>query len=166
MPNQFSEQLLKGTKMKERSTISHFIILISLLFIGGCAPASFVKGHSAGWKTIELNDSLKHNYDVSWQKTVDTIARDYDIEMMDKSSGYMRTSWLYGISGGIYNRYRGRITIKYPDVKEPEKVEVKTDAQWLQDPSYGVWQLGWDRSFNREVFTTLSGRLGRTVSPD
>ena len=152
--------------MKEKSVMVGFITLVSLLLIGGCAPASFVKGHGAGWKTIELNDNLKHNYDISWQKTVDTIARDYDIEMMDKDSGYLRTSWLYGISGGIYNRYRGRITVKYPEVKEPKKVEVKTDAQWLLDPYYGVWQRGWDRSFNREVFTTLSGRLGRTVSPD
>lgn len=152
--------------MKEKFAIAGLITSVLLLLMGGCAPASFVKGHSAGWKTIELNDSLKHNYDLSWQKTVDTIARDYDIEMMDRSSGYMRTSWLYGISGGIYNRYRGRITIKYPEVTKPEKVEVKTDAQWLQDPYYGVWQQGWDRSFNREVFTTLSGRLGRTVSPD
>ncbi len=152
--------------MKEKFAIAGLITSVLLLFMGGCAPASFVKGHSAGWKTIELNDSLRHNYDLSWQKTVDTIARDYDIEMMDRSSGYMRTSWLYGISGGTYNRYRGRITIKYPEVTKPEKVEVKTDAQWLQDTYYGVWQQGWDRSFNREVFTTLSGRLGRTVSPD
>ena len=142
------------------------LTLVSVLLVPGCAPSSFVKGRSAGWKTIELNDSLKHNYDMSWQKTVDTIARDYDIEMMDKGSGYLRTSWLYGISGGIYNRYRGRITVKYEEVKAPEKVEVKTDAQWLATPAHGMWEIGWDRSFNREVYTTLSGRLGRTVAPD
>ena len=152
--------------MKRKSVIVCLITLVLLLPIVGCAPASFVKGHTAGWKTIELNDNLKNQYDLCWQKTVDTIARDYDIEMMDKESGYLRTSWLYGISGGTYNRYRGRITIKYPEVKEPDKVEVKTDAQWLENPSYGLWQRGWDRSFNREVFTSLSGRLGRTVSPD
>ena len=142
------------------------LTLISLLLAAGCAPSTFVKGHSAGWKTIELNDSLMGNYDLSWQKTVDTIARDYDIEMMDKQSGYLRTAWLHGVSGGIYNRYRGRITIKFPEVKEPKKVEVKTDAQWLVKPAYGVWERGWDRSFSREVFTTLSGRLGRTVAAD
>ena len=142
------------------------LALVPFLIVAGCAPTSFVKGRSAGWKTIELSENLKNNYDTCWQKTVDTIARDYDIEMLDKDSGYIRTAWLYGISGGAYNRYRGRITVKYPEIKNPTKVEVKTDAQWLADIRYGLWQRGWDREFNREVFTTLSGRLGRTVSPD
>ena len=75
--------------MKKNSVIVCLVILASLLLAGGCAPASFVKGHSAGWKTIELNESLMHNYDTSWQKTVDTIARDYDIEMMDKDSSLL-----------------------------------------------------------------------------
>ncbi len=83
---------------------------------------------------------MKGDYNNAWQKTVDTIARDYDIEMLDKDSGYLRTAWAYGISGGIYNRYRGRITVKYPTVTNPDKIEVKTDAQWLSDPAYGIWQ--------------------------
>lgn len=146
------------------------ILLISgvtlALLCAGCAPGTFVKGQSSGWKIIELNENLQGDYDNAWQKTVDTIARDYDIELIDKDSGYLRTSWAHGISGGIYHRYRGRITIKYPSVINPDKMEVKTDAQWLSDPTYGVWEQGWDRNFNRDIFTALSGRLGRTVSPD
>ena len=146
-------------------------ILLSTLFASliiccvGCAPSTFVKGRSAGWKTIELNDSLVGQYEAAWQKTVDTIARDHDIEMLDKDSGYLRTSWTYGISGGTFNRYRGRLTIKYTDIENPDKMEVKTDAQWLSNPSAGVWQQGFDSMLDRDVFTALSGRLGRTVAP-
>jgi len=137
-----------------------------VLLCAGCAPSTFVKGQPSGWKTIELNENLLGDYDTAWQKTVDTVARDYDIELLDKDSGYLRTTWTYGISGGIFHRYRGRITIKYPDVVNPDKMEVKTDAQWLSDTTYGIWLQGWDESFNRDVFTALSGRLGRVVSPD
>jgi hypothetical protein len=129
----------------------------------GCAPSTFVKGQSAGWKTIVLNDTVKGDYNAAWSKTVDTIARDYDIEMLEKESGYLRTGWKYGISGATYNRYRGRITIKYGDTETPEQVEVKTDAQWLGDQ---MWVEGFDKTFNRDVYVNLSGILGRTVPTD
>lgn len=136
---------------------------ISMLVVG-CAPVTFVKTQP-GWKTIEFNDSITGNFDAAWQKCVDTIARDYDIEMLDKQSGYLRTAWIYGISGGVYNRYRGRITLKFPELKAPTKIDVKTDAQWLIDEPYR-WEPGWDKTFQRDVYTALSGRLGRTVAPD
>ncbi len=41
---------------------------------------------------------------------------------------------------GSYERYRGRLTVKYPDVKDPDKLEVKTDAQWLRASPAGVGQ--------------------------
>jgi len=86
--------------------------------------------------------------------------------MMDKDSGYLRTSWRYGISGGSGYRYCGRITIRYPEVREPEKFEVKTDAQWLHEPALGMWHRGWEKKFNGKVLTNLSESLGHTVSPD
>ena len=150
----------------QKSIYLSLLLVTTTLVFAGCAPSTFIKGRPGGWKTIELNESLASEYALAWQKTVDTIARDYDIELLDKDSGYLRTAWMYGISGGTYHRYRGRLTIKYPDITEPEKVEVKTDAQWLSEPAYGIWERGWDTSFDRDVFTALSGRLGRTVSPD
>ena len=149
-----------------KSILLSTLLLSMIIFCFGCAPSTFVKGRSGGWKTIELNNSLAGNYEEAWQKTVDTIARDYDIEMLDKDSGYLRTTWTYGISGGTFNRYRGRLTIKYPDLEKPDKLEVKTDAQWLLDPSTGVWQQGFDSLLDRDVYTALSGRLGRTVAPE
>ena len=146
----------------------HLLIGVALVCLAcagaGCAPNTFVRGQSSGWKSIELNPTVKGKYDLAWQKTVDTIARDYDIEIMDKDSGYLRTGWTYGIAGGSFTRYRGRLTVKFPAVKDPGQLDVKTDAQWLLDNSY--WIQGFDRSFNRDVFTALSGRLGRTVPGD
>jgi hypothetical protein len=140
-------------------------VSISILMVFsavGCAPSSFVKS-SPGWKVIELRDELRNNYDQAWQTTVDTIAKQWDIEILDKESGYLRTTWTYGISGGVYNRYRGRLTVKYPEGSKSDKLELKTEAQWAQDVYYGIWVTGFDTNFNRDVYSVLAGRLGRTV---
>ncbi len=133
----------------------------------GCAPRTFVRS-APGWKTIEFREGLVNNYDEAWQKTVDTIARNWDIEILDKDSGYLRTAWVYGISGGPQVRYRGRITVKYPEIEMAEKTEVKTSAEWWKSGNAYAphWVKGFDSSFQRDVFTELAGRLGRTVPSD
>ena len=148
--------------MRTRTKLIMLMAVMLGLVCTGCAPSTFVKGQSAGWKTIVLNDTVKDDYSAAWAKTVDVIARDYDIEMLEKESGYIRTGWKYGISGEPYNRYRGRITIKYPTTESPAHVEVKTDVQWSSDPDRGVWVEGFDRSFERDVYVNLSRILGRS----
>lgn len=150
--------------MKGKFRILWSISLLTALVIVGCAPRSFVKT-SPGWKVIEVREGLCDDCDKAWQTTIDTIARNWDIEMMDKESGYLRTAWAYGISGGAYNRYRGRLTVKFPGGQECKTLELKTEAQWLED-YYGSWISGFDTTFNRDVYGALSGRLGRTVPSD
>jgi hypothetical protein len=140
---------------------------IAVLSILGCSatPKSFVRS-SPGWKTIELQSALQDDYDTAWQRMVDTIARTWDIELLDKGSGYLRTSWTHGISGGSYERYRGRLTVKFPEVTSPEKLEVRTQAQWLRNYQPPIWVDGFDTRMERDVYTALAGRLGRTVPTD
>lgn len=52
--------------------------------------------------------------------------------------------------------------MKYPSVQAAERVEVKTEAQWLENSNRG-WVTGWDGTFQRDVFAELSGRLSRTA---
>ena len=141
--------------------------VLLVLPLVGCAvtPKSFVRS-SPGWKTIELHHSLASDYATAWQKAVDTIARSWDIEILDKESGYLRTSWTYGISGASYEKYRGRITLKFPDPSNATKVELRTQAQWLRNPNRLVWQNGFDTIMERDVYSALAGRLGRTVPTD
>lgn len=145
--------------------------LICLLFVfaisvAGCAPATFVR-QPAGWKTIELRPEMQNSYKDAWQVAVDSIAREWDIEILDKESGYLRTAWKYGIAGTTGTqiaRYRGRISLKFSTVRaeNPEKAEIKTEASWY-DPSYYLWIPGYDTTMQRDVYEVLSGRLGRTV---
>jgi hypothetical protein len=125
-------------------------------------PDTFVTT-APGWRSIELNNGLRSDYDEAWQKTVDTIARNWDIEVMDKSSGYLRTNWLYGIGGANPQLYRARLTVKFPDTKKPTKLDLRTNAQWLRNRKTAFWIDGFDTTFDRDAYAEISGRLGRTV---
>jgi hypothetical protein len=112
---------------------------------------------------IELRPGM--SYDEAWMIAVDALTRDWDVDTMEKDSGYLRTGWHYGISKGPMGRYRGRIIVKFPDVQAPTKVELKTEAQWLCRVSHGmpIWITGYDSIIERDFYMTLGGRLGRTV---
>ncbi len=126
-----------------------------------CGSSSFVK-RPAGWKSIELREELHGDYDKAWQTTIDTLARSYDLEIIDKDSGYARTAWKFGILGESPDVLAGRITVKFPDLKEVDKVDIRTEAQqynyWTE-----MWEQGFDTAFEREIIGDLSGRLGRVV---
>lgn len=80
----------------------------------------------------------------------DTVARQRDIELLDTDSGYLCTAWLYGISGGSYMRYRGRLTVKYREIKQPDKLEVRIQAGWLENARGSVWISGFDGVLERD----------------
>ena len=128
---------------------------------GGCGSSSFVR-QPAGWKSIELREGLQGNYNDAWQTAVDTVARSYDIEVMEKDSGYIRTSWKYGILGKPTSVLAGRLVVKFPSTQSPTKVDVKTDAQQFNAWT-NLWEEGFDSRFERDVMGELSGRLGRTT---
>ena len=69
--------------MDTSSRTVQLLALTLLLILGavGCRPDSFVQS-APGWKVIELRDGLKDNYDAAWQRTVDTVARNWDIKRM------------------------------------------------------------------------------------
>jgi hypothetical protein len=141
------------------------LVIPCLVACAATMPKSFVKT-APGWRSVELHETLRSDYDLAWQKTVDTVARSWDIEIMDKGSGYLRTTWLYGISGANPQLYRGRLTIKFPDPRKPTTFDIRTSAQWLQNRKSLVWVDGFDTDFERDVYTELAGRLGRTVPTD
>ncbi|MHC4212344.1 MAG: hypothetical protein ACYSWP_03115 [Planctomycetota bacterium] len=137
--------------------------LLMIALSSGCAPKTFVRGDPE-WKTIEFNVYIAGDFVKAWQKCVDTISKDYLFEMLDRDSGYLCTSWKYGICGEDRNRYRGRIIVKFPELTAPTKVRIKAEAQWLSDKGNATWDRGMDAVFQRDVITELSGRLGTTVT--
>jgi hypothetical protein len=123
----------------------------------GCSPQTFVKTSLANWKTIEFRPDLER--DVAYHLIADTLAKNYDIEVVDKDSGYIRSGWMYTLTGKVNEKYRTRVIARIPP--SADKVEVKTDAHWLG--MGGSWIPGYDTMLLEQVYTDLQGVVGRTV---
>jgi len=141
--------------MRKLALVLCMVGLMTVLF--GCSPQTFVKTSLANWKTIEFRPGLDR--DDAYHLIADTLAKSYDIEVVDKDSGYIRSGWMYTLTGRINQNYRTRVIARIPP--SSDKVEIKTDANWL-DMS-GNWLPGYDTMLLQQVYTDLQGVIGRTV---
>jgi len=122
----------------------------------GCSPPTFVKTSVANWKTIEFRPDLDR--DDAWHRIADTLAKNYDIEVIDKESGYIRSGWMYTLSGKINENYRTRVIAKIP--VSDNKVEIKIDAHWFDSSN---WIPGYDTLLLDQVYTDIQGSVGRVT---
>ena len=132
--------------------------LFSLLIFQGCSPPNFVKTSLANWKSIEFRPNLER--DEAWHRISDTLAKNYDLEVIDKDSGYIRTAWMFTTSGKVDENYRARVITNIP--VSNDKVEVKIDAHWF-DPWKENWIMGYDTMLLEQVYTDLQGTVGRVA---
>jgi len=149
-------------KAKSKVLMGCILISISLLACGLDPPGSFIQTPEPGWKIIEIRDGLV--YDQMWQITVDTLSSKYDIEVMDKDGGYIRTGYIYTYmlkEGKITDRYRSRITIKFDKGDKGVKIcKVRAEANFLTGDG---WVQGYDSILLDNVYNDLQGKLGRVV---
>lgn len=140
-----------------RSVLLWCGIACTILVTGGCmAPNTFVKTQEPAWATVEIRSDL--SYEQSWESLVDTLVKRFDIEIMSKQDGYIRTTWLYTWTGSVSENYRVRVTAKFsPDKK---KVEVKSEAEY---GGPGNWTMGYDTRLLQTIKTDIMGSLGRTT---
>ena len=131
----------------------------------GCqsAPPTFVKTMEPSWATIELRTELQ--YEDAWNKVVDILVKRFDLEMVSKTDGYMRTNWLYTWTGQLNEDYRVRVTVKFgPDRKS---VEIKSEAEYYQMSPWGMgmgsWVTGSDTKLLETLKTDIMGSVGRTT---
>ena len=156
--------------MKLSASRMAFLLVIASVVLGGCAsaPATFKKG-DASWRSIELRPEIRDDFETAWQAAVDSVAREYDIELMERASGYLRTAWK-----DIGANYQGRVVLKFPKVTPPlTTADVKTEARYRTPEARnldgqvlratGPWQRGYDTTVHRDVYDAISGRLGRTM---
>jgi hypothetical protein len=137
----------------------------TVLLAVGCfsmMPSTFVRTHDEPgiWKSIEIKDGLAK--DDVWRTVVDALSQKYDLEVIEKESGYLRTSWKYTYvqpgQNSVSDRYRSRIVAKFMGDKW-DVVQVKCESEWLE-PNSG-WIMGYDSRLLEDVFGDLQGRVGR-----
>ena len=142
--------------MKTKYLIGSALIVPVVALLSGCAPATFVRTSLATWKVVEFRPGIER--DEAYNRVADTIAKNYDIEVIDKDSGYIRTAWMFTTTGKVRENYRTKVVAKIP--ASNDKVEIKTEAHWY-DPVRESWVMGLDTALLEQVYQDIQGTVGR-----
>jgi hypothetical protein len=133
---------------------------------GALTPSSFVQVIEPTWSTIEIKADM--TYDRAWQEVVDVVAKRFEMEMISKEGGYLRTSWIYTWwkEGIVTENYRVRVIIKFS--ADQKKVDMKTEANFMLTApetgrSTGNWVVGTDTKLLQTLKTDIMGVVGRTT---
>lgn len=131
-----------------------WILLAVSIGAAACSPRHFVASPSPPWKSVAVRPGI--SFDRVWDQTVDLLVRHFDIAVLSKSDGYIRTEWLYRWTGKVTEDYRVRVTVKFtPD---------RTRCDLRAEAEYGgpdEWVLGFDQRLERELLESLQDRIGR-----
>jgi hypothetical protein len=133
--------------------------VLALAFFISCAPTTFVQTTNPGWNTVQVRDDL--SYDQAWKSVVDLMAQRFDLEIMSKEDGYLRTAWSHSWTGEVKENYKVRAIIKF--APSGRSLEVKSEAQY-RDPSVvgmgGGWKMGTDEVLTHTLRTDIMGKVG------
>ena len=136
-------------------------LTLVLMVLTNCAtsPTSFTRGEQ-DWSIIELREGIE--YETAWEEIVDLLARRFDIEMVEKDSGYLRTSWNYTWwqSGVRTENYRVRAMAKF--TPEKDALAIKAEAHYYLDRA-SSWLTGADSLLLDTLKTDIMGTVGRTT---
>lgn len=120
-------------------------------------PKTFIKTMEPSWISIALRDDVTE--DRAWDSILDILIKRFDMEVMEKANGYIRTVWLYTWTGVATEDYRVRVTVKFK--KGERKVDIKTDAEYKY--SENQWVAGYDTRLVETLKTDIMGSIGRTT---
>lgn len=125
------------------------LALSVLVLLCGCITAT-----EAVWKTIpEVKET---SYDNAWSIIVGCVSENYDLEITDSGSGYLRTAWKTKSDWLGQPSKRTRIVVRIVS-KEPLKVKLKAQRQrrlgegWNED--------GNDEKVESQILEELTARL-------
>lgn len=131
---------------------------LAAVFMTGCviAPPSFVKTMAPTWASVEIREGVQ--FEDAWSSVTDLLVKNFDLEVISKENGYIRTGWLYTWTGRYTAHYRVRITTKFS--QDRKKLEIKSEANLKT--AYG-WQIGTDTALLQTLKTDIMGTIGRVT---
>lgn len=115
---------------------------VAALLLAGCglgAPESFMQMNKQYWESMDVKASVK--FDDAWQRVIYIITKKFELEMISKEDGYVRSSYSQSyFSEDMHNeRYQIRIVAKFtPDKK---KFEFKIESRMWDGK---IWHNGSD----------------------
>ena len=148
---------INSVLLKRYYKLLSFLIVFSLI---GCAsmPSTFVVTYEPGWAAIAIKEGMK--FENAWQEVLDVLAKKFELEMISRDGGYIRTAWIFTWwkVGERTENYRVRAIVKFsPDGRN---VDIKTEANYLHS---GQWMVGADTRLLETVKTDVMGVVGRTT---
>lgn len=120
------------------------------------APSTFTRTLEPTWAGIEIRQDL--DYERAWNAVVDLLTRRFDLEVLSKENGYIRTNWLYSWTGAMTEDYKVRVTIKF--APNHSKLEVKSEAHFKTSNG---WEIGTDEALLQTLKTDIMGTVGRAT---
>lgn len=153
---------MKENARSSQKYVLMFISIFALFMVSACAPKTFIRTMSPGWNSMEVREDL--SYDYAWKSIVDLIAKDFDIEVISKEDGYLRTGWYHAWTGDLTDYYKVRVIVKFsPDRKN---ADVKSEAQYYSSGFLGMgkgWDMGTDERLTTTLRTDIMGKIGRVT---
>jgi hypothetical protein len=149
--------LPKGEKMKK----TRFVLLGALVLVTLCSCAVSNTGWTTqncadqGWSNIPLGAKL--TYDIVWDDLTSLVGRQFEFDMLQKESGYIRTKWNYtwATDGARSETYRTRLMLKVSDIRQ--KIEIQSEAEKMQG---NVWVSGCDTKLLTTMKRDIQGMFG------
>lgn len=135
------------------------VALPLLISCGAAAPSTFQRAVDGGsWSSVMLREDLSYNK--AFGEVVDVIGRRFELDMISKEGGYLRTNWIYtwNRKGKYTDKYRTRVIIKFNADKT--RVDLKTEAEFGGEPK---WIKGFDTALLTQTKQDIMGVVGRTV---
>lgn len=139
-----------------------FSLIMVALIMAGCSslPRTFVatRGDTGEWKVLEIREGMTNEQ--VWAIFVDTLSQKYDLEVIQKDGGYIRTAWKYTYLDGdkVSDRYRTRFVVKLSGSPSWDKAQLKCESNWLEDEG---WISGYDSQLLEEMYGDIQGKIGR-----
>jgi hypothetical protein len=139
-----------------RKALAALCVGVALVLAACSAPKSFVRVSEPGWAAVELAPGV--NPDQAWESVVDILAKKFDLEMISKEGGYIRTGWSYTWTGERTENYRVRATVKFTPKRD--QVQIRSEAEYGKP---GKGELGTDDSLLATLKTDIAGAIARTT---
>lgn len=133
------------------------LLLLALLVatFGSIAAKNTWKKGQADWAKIQINENL--SYDQAFNIALELVSDKYEMEMISRDGGYMRSAWnnLLDRKGKKIKDQRCRVTIKFNH--DRTQIQVKTEAQKMKNDE---WIDGTDSELATQIKEDLRGVLG------
>jgi len=125
------------------------VCLISALLAAGCVTA-----RAATYKMVEASPWV--GYEDAWLAVVDAVSERFDIEVVDKDSGYLRTAWKQYTK--FLSQYRTRCVAKAVS-RKPFRVKIKVERQEYDSLTEEWVPKGNHTQLESEILADIRGRL-------